>query len=240
MTPLELVKQAASRELRSQDGDGERLELLPGLSAAEIAAFEASLPCRLPVSVRELLLFCRGFHRSPVEVVDFTGRDLSWQDADVFPQGLPIAGDGSGNFWVVDLHRDSTEWAPIYFASHDAPVILVQSHSLEHFLAELFRMSAPPHRTAVDDVVADRLFEVWRTNPSVLTVEACAADAVLASFARELGPGFQIIDLRNAPIGMGFSWGRYGPGTRVGRYGALPVFAYGKPRTFFDRLRRRP
>jgi hypothetical protein len=42
----------------------------------------------------------------------------------VFSYGLPIAADGYGYFWVVDLHPDTTTSGPIYFACHDAPVML--------------------------------------------------------------------------------------------------------------------
>jgi len=41
--------------------------------------------------------------------------------------------------------------------------------------------------------------------------------------------GFQIIDLRDVPIGMGFSWGRYGPRTELRRHGHELLFAYARP-----------
>lgn len=37
MTPLEIVNNAASRELTTEDGESTRLELLPGLSARKKA-----------------------------------------------------------------------------------------------------------------------------------------------------------------------------------------------------------
>jgi len=189
------------------------------------------LPCPLPATIRELLGYCRGFSGLGVELVDFTGRDCNFEQAEVFPHGLPIAADGYGNFWVVDLLPGSREWAPIYYASHDAPVILFQSPSFEHFLEELIKLDRPPHRSAVDDVHEDRLFEVWRKNPGVLSHEQglASSDPVLADFARQLDPAFQIIDLRKGEIGAGFSWGRHGPRTIVKRFGTLPVFAYCQP-----------
>ena len=47
---------------------------------------------------------------------------------------------------------------------------------------------------------------------------------------------FQIIDLRLTQPGDGFSWGRYGPNTRIRRFGTHPVFAYKKPKSFISRL----
>jgi len=223
-----------------EDGNAVELELSPGLSEVEIEEFGRTLPCPLPASVRELLAYCRGFSGLGVDLVDFTGRDCSYEQAEVFPHGLPIAGDGYGNFWVVDLDSDSREWAPIYFACHDAPVILFQSPSLEHFLEELIKMERPPHRSAIDDVHEDRLFDVWRKNPGVMSHEQClhSADPALAAFAGQLDPAFQIIDLRKGEIGSGFSWGRYGPQTIIKRFGALPLFAYCPPprQSLFKRL----
>lgn len=173
MTPVELVREASNRPLVTEDGDPVSLELRPPPSQAEIAALEARLPCPLPSEVRELLAFCRGFRGGAADFVDFTGQECMFEYEPAFPHGLPIAADGFGNFWVVDLLPTSRAWGPIYFACHDAPVILYQSPSLEHFLAELFKCSIPPHKGLVDDVHEDRLFDVWRKNPGVMSRDEC-------------------------------------------------------------------
>ncbi len=191
----------------------------------------------MPAEIRELLAFCRGFYAA-LDVVDFTGEQCSFQQDEIFPHGLPIAADGYGNFWVVDLLPSSTDWAPIYFACHDAPVVLYQSPTLSHFLVELFKMSQPPHKSLIDDVHEDRLFDVWRKNPGVQAYEQAAQskDSAVRAFADTLDPTFEIIDLRAAAIGFGFSWGRYGPNTVVRRHGELPIFAVQKRVGFWDRL----
>jgi hypothetical protein len=124
-----------------------------------------------------------------------------------FSYGLPIAADGYGNLWVVDLHQDTVRWGPIYLACHNAPIFLYQADSLEHFLDELFRLFEPPHQRLIDDVHGDRLAHVWQTNPGVLSYEQClqSEDPVLTDFASELDESFQIIDLRRAKPGDGFS-----------------------------------
>jgi hypothetical protein len=110
-------------------------------------------------------------------------------------------------------------------------VILYQSDTLERFLTELIRMGESPHQSEVDDVHEDRLAEVWLTNPGVISREDClhSADPTLAQFAAELDEGFEIVDLRNARVGDGFSWGRYGAEMAVRRFGSAPVFAYRRP-----------
>jgi hypothetical protein len=117
-------------------------------------------------------------------------------------------------------------------------VILYQADSLEQFLSELFRMFEPPHQSLIDDVHEDRLAHVWRTNPGVLSYELClrSEDPILSAFARELGDSFQIIDLRLAKPGDGFSWGRYGPRTQIKRFGTHAVFAYEKPKSVISWL----
>src|SRR5262245_4450235 len=123
MTPVEIIRQAQAASLVDEDGDAVVLELQPPLSAAQVEAFAATLPCPLPADVRALLAFCQGFD-GPLDVVDFTGEQCSFEQKEIFPHGVPIAADGFGNFWVVDLQPSSRHWGPIYFACHDAPVVL--------------------------------------------------------------------------------------------------------------------
>jgi hypothetical protein len=240
MTPLEIIRRAQAGKLIDEDGNVVTLELLPGLSNRDLQDFAEQVPCRIPLEIAELLGACRGFYGT-VEQVDFTGSDLAFEFEAAFPYGLPIAADGFGNFWVVDLHPGTTTWGPIYFACHDAPVILYQAGSLEEFLDELFRMFEPPHHSLIDDVHEDRLARVWRTNPGVLSHEHClrSEDPILSAFARELDESFQIIDLRRARPGDGFSWGRYGPRTQIQRFGTHAVFAYQKPKSTISRLLER-
>jgi cell wall assembly regulator SMI1 len=240
MNPIDIIRDAQARELIDEDGEAVRLELLPGLDETDLSEFEMSLPCTLPEEIRELLCFCRGFD-GVIEQVDFTGRDLAFEAEDLFPHGVPIAADGYGHFWVVDLSPDAIGFGPIWFACHDAPVLLYQSANLSEILMELFRMYEPPHKSLVDDVHEDRIRQVWRTNPGVLDHQDCveSEDPVLREFAGSLDPTFEIIDLRAAKAGDGFSWGRYGPNSVVRRHGYYPVFAYKHKKGLFERLFRR-
>ena len=231
MKPVEIVRAALATQLTDDDGNDVSLELLPPLTQAEIDAFAGTLPCPLPADIRELLAMCRGLEGGAPDFLAFTGDPEALGLEEIFPHGLTIAGDGFGNFWVVDLVPESSTYGPIYFACHDPPVILYQSPDLAQFLVELFKCSQPPHESLVNDVHEDRLFNVWGTNPGVRTQAECAAseDADLRAFAATLDPSFEIVDLRGAKVGFGFSWGRYGPGTLVRRFGSLPLFAYQKP-----------
>ena len=228
MDPLEAIRRAQATRL-VEDGDEVELELAPALSPAEIERLEDEVDVPLPRELRVLLGHTAGIDGGPLETIDFTGRSLSL-GSEALPWGLPIAGDGFGNFWVVDLTPDDVEIAPMFFASHDPPVILYQGPNIGDFLHEAFRVLVPPHASAVDDVHEDRLFNVWRDNPGTLERSAAlAGDEHLRAFAAELDDRFTFVDLRSPPVGMGFSWGRYGPRTDVRRHGHERLFAYAPP-----------
>jgi hypothetical protein len=232
MDPLEAIRRARTK------ADVE-FELEPPLPTAEIERLSDELGTPLPRELRTLLAHTAGIDGGPLETIDFTGRSLSLGAPDTFPTALPIAGDGFGNFWIVDLPPDEVETAPVFFVCHDPPVILYQSPDLGDFLHEALRMLVPPHSSAVDDVHEDRRFNVWGENPGTLDHSAArAGDEQLRSFAAELDDSFTFVDLRSCPVGMGFSWGRYGPRTEVRRHGRELLFAYAPPEKRPSLLRR--
>lgn len=238
MSLVDIIKTAQKMTLVDEDGEEIALELLPPLSGDEIADFANSLPCPLPEDMRELLSYCRGFEGVGTDLVDFTGQEMMFEHKIIFPHGVPIASDGFGNFWVVDLTKHSSKFGPVYFACHDAPVILYQNNTISEFLSELFRGCHPPHDSLIHDVHDDRLFNVWRKNPNVLAFDECvqSSDTTLREFAAELNSSWHVIDLRQATPGFGFSWGRFGPHTEIKRHGLLPIFAYKRPKGLLRRL----
>jgi hypothetical protein len=240
-TTREIIQSALEQDLIDEDRKPVRPRLLPGLQREELEEFSRSLPVPPPDDIRDLLEFCSGVE-GMLEQIDFTGKSFSDGFAPDFllPHGLPIAHDGCGNFWAVDLQPGGAGWGPIYFCCHDAPVMLLQATTVQQFVSEVFKMYTPPHKSLIDDVHEDRLFDVWRKNPGVITHANALAfqDPDIQSFAAGLDPGFDLIDLRGAQIGMGFSWGRYGANTEVKRFGSKPIFAYKRPEKtgLFSRL----
>ena len=240
MDPIEEIARAQSTDLVDEDGTPVQLAPAPGLSEAEIEDLQTGLGVRLPHELRALLAHTSGID-GVLDAVDFTGRGLAGFEApDIFPAAHTIAHDGFGNHWVVDVTPADRDVAPVFFACHDAPVILFQGPSVGHFLHEVFRMYVPPHASRVDDVHEDRLFNVWGENPGVIERAAAleSGDEALRSFAAELDDRFAFVDLRDAPVGMGFSWGRYGPRTEVRRHGHERIFAYARPEKRPGVLRR--
>jgi len=231
MTAVEHIKAAQRAKLVDEEGAPVVLDLMPPLTSDQIDSLQQQVGQPLPEELRTLLAFCSGIGGGSLEGIDFTGTSMSFGAEEIFPSGLPIAADGFGNFWVLDITPQTTRSAPVFFACHDAPVVLYQSADVASFLAEVFRMHTPPHTSLVHDVHEDRLFDVWRKNPGTIDQRTASAspDPALSSFASGLPAHFQIVDLRRVDPGMGFSWGRYGPRTEVRRHGYERIFGYGKP-----------
>ena len=227
MPLVDIVRSAQGMRMEDQDGWVETLEFSPGLSAEEIEELERSLPCALPQDVRELLAFSRGFENGPIDIC-FSGLLDSFGMEEIFPSPLVIAHDGFGNYWLIDLLPGSATWGPIFYVCHDPAVVVFQTSTLEHFISEVLRFANPPHASEIDDVHGAATMRIWRTNPAAVPASQLreSADPVLKSFADSLSEAFFIVDLREATQGDGFSWGRFGPKSRVVRFGHERLFAY--------------
>lgn len=73
--------------------------------------------------------------------------------------------------------------------------------------------------------------ENWENNPGVLSrQESLTGDPDLRAFAETLDDRYVFIDLRNARIGQGYSWGRFGVGPEImyRRFGENRLFALQK------------
>ena len=229
MDVVALLEHARARPALDAGGKAVELRLSPGMGDAELADYARLLPCPLPDDVARLLRRCRGFTCGAVAEVDLSDVESFGLD-DALPHALPIAGDGSGNFWVVDLQPDSRSFAPIHYACHDPPVIVHQSPTLAHFVAEVLKSGAGAPNT-VDDVHDRHALDVWRQNPGVASHADWlqSGDPEHARFAAELDPSWGFVDMRAPAIGFGFSLGRHGPRTEVRRAGARPLFAIRRP-----------
>jgi SMI1 / KNR4 family (SUKH-1) len=234
-TALELLKRAEGTVLTSRGGKQRRLTLLPPLNANELHRLETQLPCPIPADIRELFQYTRGFEgpdalkttHGEFTEVDLSGLEGGFGLEEVFPHALSIAGDGSGNFWVIDLDSSSKSWGPVFYACHDAPVIVYQTNSLSHFIEDLLKGSNPPWKSEIEDVHGQFADRIWRENPGVLSFEQVAnsKDEELRAFARSLDTTYEFVDLRSPKLGDGFSWGRYGRKRGLKRFGEKRIFA---------------
>ena len=224
------------RRLRAAGG------LRPGLDDAGLAALQARYPVPLPAELVQLAGITSGV--DGLLDLDLTGVRHDVEVGELLPAGHPIAADGFGNFWVLDLTPDTVDVAPVFFVCHDPPVMLYQAPDLATFLENAIRRLEPPHRSAIDDVREDRLHDVWGSSPGAIAqADALAStDVALREFAGTLHDDWTIVDLRQRDVGAGVAWGRHGPRTRLARDGWERIFGYApylKPRRTWRRFGRR-
>ena len=204
---VEFLKKLEGAKFVNEDGLEDRFQRRPPLSEEELRTFESSLPCRITEEMQELLQFSRGFDGVLSDGIDFAGVRFGLEGA--FPHARELASDGFGNFWVVDMTSDSTSFGPIFYACHDAPVIVYQTDSLLHFLKEVVRFVNRPWKSEIDDVHEKFTTRIWRDNPCIKSFAECVAngDVELKTFAESLDDSWEFADLRYPKLRDGYSGG---------------------------------
>jgi hypothetical protein len=226
---VEFLKECEGKVFVDEDGTRTDFKLLEPMTENEIGELTSRIPCPLPAEIAELLRFSRGFDGTWLQEIRFATMP-GFNRGSIFPAAMELANDGCGNYWILDLTRDSAQWGPIFYACHDAPVIVFQADGLLHFLQEAVREGSSPRHSEIEDV-RNRLSEIiWSDNPGVLSYAHCVngPDPDLKRFAKGLGETWLVVDLRTPTLGDGFSWGRYGPRTPLKRFGEKRIFAYQK------------
>lgn len=239
MSILKELQRLAGLTYTNDDGEPRQLKLKPPLAEQEWKVLRGQLPCPIPADVEEALGFSRGLDNAEhvSEGVDLSGLSISGQYLEEFaPHALAIADDGCGNSWSLDLQPHSKGWGPVFFFCHDPPVLIYQFASVLEFLQQLERT---PQQSELGQACHNWRHRIWRDNPLVADhAWALGADAEMAIWAKELGPGWEFVDLRQPKPGDGVSWGRYGPDTELRRHPAVCIVAIRKPEKkpwFFSR-----
>jgi hypothetical protein len=262
MTPRQAIESALATGRLTRDC------LEPPMTVDERIAFGAQVGGSLPEEIDGLFALCRGLHKPKAEdgVLDFTGgAGRLYRDA--VADGLEATGkfeaaaisairgtnffehqrigrsaclgfDACGNYWSVEIGSDG-RWGPVWFLCHDPPVWSIAAADLGGFLDEGFTRSEAELNgswpTGDDNAI-------WRRNPFATAAESCfaSADAEVGDFARQVGVGWDVFDLREGRPGTGIPWGRYGdPDDDVRKHPRLRIFAAKRPpprRSFWSRL----
>lgn len=219
------------------------LALGHGLSEEEVEEFQKQLPGPLPSEVAELLNYAAGFDVPSAQLpkssragdparVLFTG--VGNVGLPILPCPVALLGDGSGNFWVVDVSPVGA-WGAVLFVCHDPPVIAVQASTLAGFLDQVLNPSESDSDSTLDYVRNAATTRIWKDDPWLVPVRDArlAPDALVSKFAEQLPENFFIADLRLKEIGSGFSWGKAGADAGLRRDGAELLFGVEQKRPGF-------
>jgi len=224
------LREIDGRRLVDADGEETIVKLQPPATDEQLRRLQAGLPCPLPDEIRDALRVTTGLADGPLEsfsLLDLEGFGLE----EAFPHAYSIAHDGYGNYWILDLLPDTTDWGPVYFACHDPPVIAYQSPSVDAFLRDVVAMAPDDPKSRIDHVHEKVVNQLWADTSSLITQPAAAAssDATLRDFAASLGPDALISDMRNPVAGSGFPWGKFGPRTEIQRWGTYRLWSITRP-----------
>lgn len=203
-----LLRSLEGRTWTDEDGEAERVELGPPLSDAEIDALAAEWGVPVPADARDVLRVTQEIGSVPVlDWVNFTGTWGRDSLESLFPYTLPIAADGYGNHWSVDVLPGSDVFGPVYYVCHDPSAVVYQCADVAEFIQGVLESTQPPHEGPLHFVHEQAVYEVAPGNEVGMEPEEALAsdDEVLRAFAESLPPGVAwIADMRNARTGEGF------------------------------------
>jgi hypothetical protein len=212
MTPTEQLKSILAEQYVSEDGDEYKVNLKPGLTDQQINELAKRLPTgQIPSEINELLKFASGFEFGGLEEVTFDGIG-QFGFEEFFPNSVQLAGDGFGNFWILDVDRNGN-WGNVFYVCHDPAVIVKHSDNLAQFIGHLNEFGKNGSKSNLDIIHEKVVMDIWSQDNEFIELENArqSTDTTLKNFALSLPDNFVIADLRNKPIQSGFAWGKFGP-----------------------------
>ena len=151
MKPVEKLKSILGNEYETEDGDIYEIELLDGMNDQEITDFRQQLPDQfLPPEIEELLRFTKGFEFDGLDEVRFDSFGYFGFE-ELFPYSIQLAGDGFGNFWVLDIDS-AGRWNSVYYVCHAPAVVLKHSENLSEFIAHVDEFGEKGEASNLDQI----------------------------------------------------------------------------------------
>lgn len=221
MTPKQQLESILSNQYESEDGDSYKVELLDGMTDSEIENLKSQLPNNnLPNEIKELLRFSKGFEFYGLEEVRFdTFGHFGFEE--LFPNSIQLAGDGFGNFWILDIDSKGN-WKSVYYVCHDPAVIVKHSENLSDFIKHVDEFGQKGNQSNLDIIHEKTVMEIWDEKVGIM--EKNEKDYNFENGQVELPEMFLVADLTDKPIKTGFPWGKSGPNTMIIRPTDEPIW----------------
>jgi hypothetical protein len=221
MTPKQQLESILSNKYKSEDGDLYKVELLDGMTESEIENLKGQIPKNnLPFEIEELLRFSKGFEFYGLEEIRFDAYGHFGLE-EMFPNSIQLAGDGFGNFWILDIDSNGN-WNSVYYACHDPAVIVKHSENLTEFIKHVDEFGHKGNKSNLDIIHEKTVMEIWDEKIGIM--EKNEKDYDFENGHVELPEMFLVADLTDKPIKTGFSWGKTGPNTKIIRPSDKPIW----------------
>lgn len=212
MTPTEQLKSILTEKYISEDGDEYKVQLKSGLTELEIDELAKRVPKgQIPTEIRELLNFASGFEFYGLEEITFDSFE-QFGFEEFFSNSIQLAGDGFGNFWILDIDKNGN-WGNVFYVCHDPAVIIKHSDNLTQFIEHVNDFGKNGNKSNLDIIHEKSVKDIWNQNIGFIEVESArqSNDIILKEFALLLPDNCVVADLRNKQNRSGFAWGKFGP-----------------------------
>ena len=212
MTPTEILKSILTEQYVSEDGDEYKVELKEGLTDERLDELAKRLQTgQVPNEIRELLKFASGIEFSGLEEVTFDGVG-QFGFEEFFPHSVQLAGDGFGNFWILDVDKNGN-WGNVFYVCHDPAVIVKHSDNLAQFIEHVNDFGKNGNKSNLDIIHEKVVMNIWSKDNGFIELENAklSSDTILKNFALSLPENFVIADLKNKQNQSGFAWGKFRP-----------------------------
>lgn len=225
MTPKETLQSILSNRYTTEDEEDYKVVLLPGMSPEEIESFKSRMPDKaLPKDIEELLTFSRGFEFFGLDEIRFDAYEVFGFES-VFPRSVQLAGDGFGNFWILDIDSKGI-WRSVYYVCHDPAVIVKHSENLSDFIKHVDEFGKQGRLSHLDIIHEKIAGEIWTQKVGIMQKNQKEYD--LSHLYGKLPETFLIGDLSDQPVKAGFPWALSGPNTKIVRVSDEPIWAVEK------------
>jgi len=210
MRPIEQLKSILTEQYVSEEGYEYKIELKSGLTERQIDELGAKLPTdQIPAEISELLAFTSGFEFDVLEEITFDAVGVFGFE-EFFPNSVQLAGDGFGNYWILDIDKNGS-WGNVFYVCHDPAVIIKHSDNLTQFIEHVNDFGKNGSNSNLEIIHEKTVFDIWDNDNGLVDLENArkSNDKILSDFALSLPENFVVADLRNKPNQKGFAWGKF-------------------------------